>query len=70
MAGSGGVGGQPQALADESAYPTNQCIDSLRYDDRLAAIADKVSALARSDQTSPEMFGLDRAVAGAGEAPR
>jgi len=48
-----------QALADESAYPTNQCIESLRYDDRLAAIADKV-ALARSDQTNADMFALDR----------
>jgi len=47
-----------QALADET-YPTNQCINSLTHDARLAAIADKV-ALARSDETGTEMLGLDR----------
>jgi len=47
-----------QALADDS-YPTNACINSLNYDARLAAIADKV-ALARSDETGAEMFGLDQ----------
>ena len=47
-----------QALADGS-YPTNDCIMSLNQDTRLAAIADKV-ALARSDETSTEMLGLDR----------
>jgi hypothetical protein len=49
------------AVADESGYPTSQCIDSLHYDDRLAAIADKV-ALGRSDQTSAGMFELERPV--------
>lgn len=49
------------AVADERAYPTNQCIDSLQYDERLAAIADKV-ALGRSDQTSAGMFELERSV--------
>jgi hypothetical protein len=47
-----------QALADET-YPTNQCINSLNHDARLAVIADKV-ALARSDETGTEMLGLDR----------
>jgi hypothetical protein len=47
-----------QALADES-YPTNQCIDQLSQDWRLAPIADKV-ALGRSDQTSAEMLDLER----------
>jgi len=47
-----------QALADES-YPTNDCINSLNQDGRLAVIADKV-ALTRSDETAPEMLGLDR----------
>lgn len=47
-----------QALADET-YPTNQCIDQLDQDWRLAPIADKV-ALGRSDQTSAEMFDLER----------
>jgi hypothetical protein len=50
------------AVADDSGYPTSPCIDSLQYDDRLAAIADKV-ALGRSDQTSAGMFELDRSVA-------
>ena len=47
-----------QALADET-YPTNQCIERLDQDPRLAPIADKV-ALGRSDQTSAEMFDLER----------
>lgn len=47
-----------QAMADES-YPTNQCVDQLHQDLRLAPIADKV-ALGRSDQTSAEMFDLER----------
>lgn len=46
------------ALADDS-YPTNQCINSLPQDARLAVVADKV-ALARSDETGSEMLGLDR----------
>jgi hypothetical protein len=47
-----------QALADES-YPTNQCVDRLHREVRLAAIADKV-ALGRSDETGALMFDLDR----------
>ena len=47
-----------QAMAEES-YPTNQCVDQLHQDLRLAPIADKV-ALGRSDQTSAEMFDLER----------
>lgn len=50
------------AVADESGYPTNQCINSLQLDDRLAAIADKV-ALGRSDETSAGMLELNRAAA-------
>jgi hypothetical protein len=49
-----------QALAGE-VYPTNQCIDALDQDQRLAPIAYKV-ALGRSDQTSAEMFDLERPV--------
>jgi hypothetical protein len=49
------------AVADESGYPTSQCIDSLQHDERLAAIADMV-ALGRSDQTRAGMFELDRSV--------
>jgi hypothetical protein len=48
-----------QALADESAYPTNQCIDRLNDETRLGAIADKV-ALSSSEETSAAMFELDR----------
>lgn len=48
-----------QAAADESGYPTNQCIDSLNHDIRLFAIVDKV-ALARSNETGDDMLRLDR----------
>ena len=49
-----------QAHAEEGAYPTNECIDSLGFELRLMPIADKV-ALSRSDQTAGEMLELDRA---------
>jgi hypothetical protein len=49
------------AHAEESVYPTNQCIDRLHHDARLAPIAGMV-ALGRSDQASAAMLELDRAV--------
>ena len=49
-----------QANAEEGAYPTNACIDSLGFELRLMPIADKV-ALGRSDQTAGDMLELDRA---------
>jgi hypothetical protein len=48
-----------QAHAGEPVYPTNDCIDRLHQDARLAPIAGKVS-LGRSDQANAAMLELDR----------
>ena len=51
-----------QAHAEEKPYPTNQCINHLVHEARLATIADKV-ALSHTADTSAVMLELDRPVA-------